>query len=73
MDSAELVKTDDSSIDHPLIPAKRVNGADVFNQAHEKIGKIEDIAMFPVSTNGTDLMLCFKECFGLIAVTKERR
>ncbi len=45
MDSAELVKTDDSSVEHPLIPAKRVNGADVFNQAHEKIGKIEDIAI----------------------------
>jgi sporulation protein YlmC with PRC-barrel domain len=30
---------------HPLIPAQRVNGADVFNQAKERIGKIEDIAI----------------------------
>lgn len=32
-------------IDHPLIPAQRVNGAAVFNQAKEKIGTIEDIAI----------------------------
>ena len=32
-------------VDHPLIPAQRVNGAEVFNQAKEKIGKIEDIAI----------------------------
>lgn len=30
---------------HPLIPAQRVNGASVFNQAGEKIGRIEDIAL----------------------------
>lgn len=34
-----------AAIDHPLIPAKRVNGADVFNQADEKIGQIEDVAI----------------------------
>ena len=28
------------------------------------------VTLFPVSTNGTDLMLCFKECFGLIVVRK---
>lgn len=33
------------NIDHPLVPARRVNGADVFNQAEEKIGTIEDIAI----------------------------
>lgn len=32
-------------IDHPLIPAKRVCGADVYNQAKEKIGTIVDIAI----------------------------
>jgi len=35
----------DTQLDHPLIPAQRVNGADVFNQAKEKIGRIEDIAV----------------------------
>lgn len=35
----------DQGIDHPLIPAQRVNGADVYNQAHEKVGRIEDIAI----------------------------
>ncbi len=32
-------------IDHPLIPAKRVLGADVYNQANEMIGRIEDVAI----------------------------
>jgi sporulation protein YlmC with PRC-barrel domain len=31
--------------DHPLIPAKRVNGSAVYNQAGEKIGEVEDIAI----------------------------
>lgn len=35
----------DANVDHPLIPAKRVNGCAVFNQANEKIGQIEDIAI----------------------------
>lgn len=34
-----------AKMEHPLIPAQRVNGADVYNQAKEKIGKIEDIAL----------------------------
>ncbi|WP_211347384.1 PRC-barrel domain-containing protein [Sphingorhabdus contaminans] len=33
------------SVEHQLIPAKRVNGSAVYNQAHEKIGRIEDIAI----------------------------
>ncbi|WP_340643790.1 PRC-barrel domain-containing protein [Phenylobacterium sp.] len=36
---------DDAEMAHPLIPAQRVNGAEVYNQAKEKIGKIEDIAI----------------------------
>jgi len=40
--TAESVR---EGMSHPLIPAQRVNGADVFNQAKEKIGKIEDIAI----------------------------
>ena len=31
------------------------------------------VILFPAGTNGTGLMLWFKECFGLIVVTKERR
>ena len=34
---------------HPLIPADRVNGTDVYNSAGEKLGKIEDIAIDKVS------------------------
>ena len=33
------------SMEHYLIPAKRVNGSAVYNQAHTKIGRIEDIAI----------------------------
>ena len=35
----------ETKIEHPLIPAKRVNGSAVFNQAKEKIGQIEDVAI----------------------------
>ncbi len=42
---SEQARTAHADIDHPLIPAQRVNGAEVFNQANEKIGKIEDIAI----------------------------
>jgi sporulation protein YlmC with PRC-barrel domain len=38
-------RLDTADMTHPLIPAQRVNGASVFNQAGEKIGKIEDIAL----------------------------
>lgn len=33
------------SIEDYLAPSKRVNGADVYNQAHTKIGKIQDFAI----------------------------
>lgn len=36
---------DQDRMEHPLIPAKRVNGAAVYNQAKEKIGEIEDVAI----------------------------
>ena len=45
MEHAELEETAITSVEHHLIPAKRVNGSDVYNQAHTKIGKIEDIAI----------------------------
>ena len=35
----------DAGAHHPLVPAKRVNGAPVFNQAGEDIGRVEDIAI----------------------------
>ena len=38
-------ESDREGMAHPLVPAQRVNGADVFNQAKEKIGKIEDVAI----------------------------
>jgi hypothetical protein len=43
--SEHFAMQSDPAIDHPLIPAQRVNGAEVFNQAKEKIGRIEDIAI----------------------------
>ncbi|MEO6341082.1 MAG: PRC-barrel domain-containing protein, partial [Caulobacteraceae bacterium] len=35
----------ESKVEHSLIPAQRVNGSDVFNQANERIGRIEDVAI----------------------------
>ena len=40
---------DDQSPRHPLVPADRVNGTDVFNAAGERLGKIEDVAIEKVS------------------------
>jgi sporulation protein YlmC with PRC-barrel domain len=37
------------SIEHPLIPADRVNGTEVMNQDGDVIGKIEDIAIDKLS------------------------
>ena len=34
---------------HPLIPADRVNGTDVYDTSGEKLGKIEDVAIDKVS------------------------
>lgn len=34
---------------HPLIPADRVNGTDVYSKSGEKLGKIEDVAIEKVS------------------------
>lgn len=45
MTNQAMTQPAQAEIEHPLIPAKRVNGADVFNQAKEKIGRIEDIAI----------------------------
>lgn len=44
-DQAMAKPMDAGEMAHPLIPAQRVNGTDVFNQAKEKIGKIEDVAI----------------------------
>lgn len=35
--------------EHPLIPADRVNGTDVYGKDGEKLGKIEDVAIEKVS------------------------
>ncbi len=40
-----MAKDTNAKVDHPLIAAKRVNASPVFNQAKEKIGQIEDIAI----------------------------
>lgn len=38
-------RPEDRGSGHPLIPAKRVSGTAVFNQAGEKIGDVEDLAI----------------------------
>jgi len=50
---------------HPLIPADRVNGADVYNKAGEKLGKIEDVAIEKVSGEVAYAILSFGGVLGL--------
>lgn len=51
--------------DHPLIPAKRVNGSTVFNQAGESIGKVEDIAIDKQSGKVAYAILSFGGFIGM--------
>ncbi|WP_438850933.1 PRC-barrel domain-containing protein [Brevundimonas nasdae] len=63
-EQSELHPTIDD-IDHPLVPARRVNGADVYNQAEEKIGTIEDIAIDKRSGKVAYAILSFGGFLGL--------
>ncbi len=50
---------------HPLVPADRVNGADVFNTAGDKLGKIEDIAIDKVGGHVAYAILSFGGFLGM--------
>jgi hypothetical protein len=50
---------------HPLIPADRVNGTDVCNEAGEKLGKIEDVAIEKVSGDVAYAILSFGGLLGI--------
>lgn len=54
-----------ASLDHPLIPANRVNGTAVFNQAGEKIGQVEDLAIDKRSGKVAYAILSFGGFMGL--------
>lgn len=51
--------------DHPLIPADRVSGADVYSKAGDKLGKIEDVAIEKVSGEVAYAILSFGGLLGL--------
>jgi sporulation protein YlmC with PRC-barrel domain len=51
--------------EHPLIPADRVNGTDVYNKAGEKLGKIEDVAIEKVSGEVAYAILSFGGVLGI--------
>lgn len=51
--------------EHPLIPADRVNGAEVYNTAGEKLGKIEDVAIEKVSGQVAYAILQFGGVLGI--------
>ena len=50
---------------HPLIPADRVNGTDVYNKAGEKLGKIEDVAIEKTSGEVAYAILSFGGVLGI--------
>ena len=51
--------------EHPLIPASRVNGTDVYSPSGEKLGKIEDVALDKVSGDVAYAILSFGGFLGL--------
>lgn len=59
------LETGAGASEHPLIPAGRVNGTDVYNQAHEKIGRIEDIALDKRSGRVAYAILSFGGLWGM--------
>ena len=50
---------------HPLIPADRVNGTDVYNKAGDRLGKIEDVAIEKISGEVAYAILSFGGVLGL--------
>lgn len=61
----ERSQTEPSELDHPLIPAGRVKGADVYNQGKEKIGRIDDIAIDKRSGKVAYAILTFGGLLGM--------
>lgn len=51
--------------EHPLIPAERVNGTDVYNTDGEKIGKVEDVAIEKVSGKVAYAIMSFGGFLGI--------
>ncbi len=51
--------------EHPLIPADRVNGTDVYSKGGDKLGKIEDVAIEKVSGEVAYAILSFGGVLGL--------
>ncbi|MFC3079694.1 PRC-barrel domain-containing protein [Phenylobacterium terrae] len=51
--------------EHPLIPADRVNGTDVYNTGGEKIGKVEDVAIEKVSGKVAYAIMSFGGFLGI--------
>jgi hypothetical protein len=50
---------------HPLVPADRVTGVEVWNGAEEKLGRIQDIAIDKVSGEVAYAIMCFGGFLGL--------
>lgn len=62
---SEIPTTSNIDLTHPLIPAGKVVGSDVFNQAKEKIGRIEDIAIDKRSGKVAYAILSFGGLLGI--------
>lgn len=51
--------------EHPLIPAGRVNGTDVYNTAGDKLGSVDDVAIDKVSGRVAYAILSFGGFLGI--------
>lgn len=65
MTDQQTAEWTETKTEHPLIPAKRVNGSAVFNQAREKIGQIEDVAIDKTTGKVAYAILSFGGFLGL--------
>lgn len=51
--------------EHPLVPADRVNGTDVYSKAGDKLGKIEDVVIEKVSGEVAYAILAYGGVLGM--------
>jgi|KBSSwiStaDraftv2_1062776.scaffolds.fasta_scaffold00230_47 sporulation protein YlmC with PRC-barrel domain len=64
-DSVGASGPSDRRPEHPLVPASRVNGTQVYNREGEKLGKVEDVAIDKVTGQVAYAILSFGGILGM--------